>query len=158
MVFLIQVAGLSIFHLPFGGFSLYLITLIILISLQEGLDCVVIGFIGGFIYDLNPSITSPMCEWALIFTAVGYFYMSYKPAIHDILERPFLGLMVFSLTMISVLVTYQLLSAVFGSNLGNLVSVALEILAAATWTILIGPIILGPLQKFNTLLVSSRQR
>ncbi len=145
-------------HLPYGGIPLYLITLVILISLQNGADCLIIGFVGGFIYDLNPSITSPMGEWALIFTIVGALYMNYKPVLVDILDRPILALFIYSFTLIVVLSIFEIFSAIFGGNLGAVHNLFSTLLATIIWTFLIAPILLPSLRKFSELLLSSQER
>jgi rod shape-determining protein MreD len=157
-IFILQVAGFSELHLPFGGLSIYLISLIVLISVQQGKDCLIVGFLGGIIYDLNPSFTTPMGQWALIFTIIGYLFMSYKSSLLDIMERPLAGLSIFALTMFIVLSLNEILSAIFGNNLGSLSYIIYTMLAAMFWTVLISPIILPGLERFSNMLTNSKEK
>ena len=83
IIFVLQEAAISKINLPITGFSLYLATLLGLMALEEKFGAIVLGFIGGLILDLSPTVDSPMGKWAFILTLVGYLFATNREAIGD---------------------------------------------------------------------------
>ena len=81
LVFVIQESAIARINFPIAGFSLYIATLIGLISLEDRSGAVIIGFMGGLILDLSPSIDAPFGQWALVMTAIGYIFASNRESI-----------------------------------------------------------------------------
>ena len=54
-IFLIQTTLIARINFPLGGFSLYIATLMLVLSLEDRTGSLVFGFIGGLIMDLSPS-------------------------------------------------------------------------------------------------------
>ena len=58
-IFLIQTTLIARINFPLGGFSLYIATLMLVLSLEDRTGSLVFGFIGGLIMDLSPSAQTP---------------------------------------------------------------------------------------------------
>ena len=56
IIFLIQEGAISKINFPITGFSLYVAVLLGLMALEEKHGAIVLGFIGGIILDLSPSV------------------------------------------------------------------------------------------------------
>ena len=74
LVFLIQTTLIARINFPIGGFSLYIATLMVVLSLEDRTGSLVFGFIGGLIMDLSPSAQTPFGQWALAMTFIGYLF------------------------------------------------------------------------------------
>ena len=60
LIFVFQEAAVAKIKFPVTGFSLYLAVLLGLMALEEKYGAIILGFIGGIILDLSPSVDSPL--------------------------------------------------------------------------------------------------
>ena len=97
VIFMIQELVIARINFPINGFSLYLAALMVVLALEDRGGSLVFGFIGGVILDFSPSADSPLGQWALALTIIGYLYSINKESIGDFLESPFLFLLFVSL-------------------------------------------------------------
>ena len=120
VVFLIQETLISRINFPIDGFSLYLATLMVLLSLEDRSGSIVFGFIGGLIMDLSIAADTPFGQWALILTLVGYLFSLNKESIGDFTQSPIVFVTFISLASAFALVVYLIIGALLGQNTGAL--------------------------------------
>ncbi|MEI9907561.1 MAG: rod shape-determining protein MreD [Actinomycetota bacterium] len=72
IVFFFQLMLIDQFHLPYGGFSLFLIFALCWSALSSPEVGAISGFAAGVFLDLSPSSTSPVGLWMLVMSAVGF--------------------------------------------------------------------------------------
>jgi len=158
VVFLIQETLISRINFPIDGFSLYLATLMVLLSLEDRSGSIVFGFIGGLIMDLSIAADTPFGLWALILTLVGYLFSLNKESIGDFTQSPIVFVTFISLASAFALVVYLIIGALLGQNTGALSHLISIVFANSLWTFFITPLFLPLIIKTRTALLSNRDR
>ena len=158
LIFVIQESAISKIKFPFTGFSLYLTVLLGLMALEEKYGAIVLGFIGGIILDLSPSVDSPMGKWAFVLTLVGYIFAINRESIGDFTSGPVAFILFISLGAAITLLAFLGLGVVLGENNGTVGHNLVAILGNSIWTLLFAPILLPSLNKFRELSLTSRER
>jgi rod shape-determining protein MreD len=158
VVFLIQETLISRINFPIDGFSLYLATLMVLLSLEDRSGSIVFGFIGGLIMDLSIAADTPFGQWALILTLVGYLFSLNKESIGDFTQSPIVFVTFISLASAFALVVYLIIGALLGQNTGALSHLISIVFANSLWTFFITPLFLPLIIKTRTALLSNRDR
>ena len=158
VVFLIQETLISRINFPIDGFSLYLATLMVLLSLEDRSGSIVFGFIGGLIMDLSIAADTPFGQWALILTLVGYLFSLNKESIGDFTQSPLVFVTFISLASAFALVVYLIIGALLGQNTGALSHLISIVLANSLWTFFLTPLFLPLIIKTRTALLSNRER
>ena len=158
VVFLIQETLISRINFPIDGFSLYLATLMVLLSLEDRSGSIVFGFIGGLIMDLSIAADTPFGQWALILTLVGYLFSLNKESIGDFTQSPLVFVTFISLASAFALVVYLIIGALLGQNTGALSLLISIVFANSLWTFFLTPLFLPLIIKTRTALLSNRER
>ena len=158
VVFLIQETLISRINFPIDGFSLYLATLMVLLSLEDRSGSIVFGFIGGLIMDLSIAADTPFGQWALILTLVGYLFSLNKESIGDFTQSPLVFVTFISLAAAFALVVYLIIGALLGQNTGALSHLISIVFANSLWTFFLTPLFLPLIIKTRTALLSNRER
>ena len=158
VVFLIQETLISRINFPIDGFSLYLATLMVLLSLEDRSGSIVFGFIGGLIMDLSIAADTPFGQWALILTLVGYLFSLNKESIGDFTQSPLVFVTFISLASAFALVVYLIIGALLGQNMGALSHLISIVFANSLWTFFLTPLFLPLIIKTRTALLSNRER
>ena len=158
VVFLIQETLISRINFPIDGFSLYLATLMVLLSLEDRSGSIVFGFIGGLIMDLSIAADTPFGQWALILTLVGYLFSLNKESIGDFTQSPIVFVTFISLASAFALVVYLIIGALLGQNTGALSHLISIVFANSLWTFFLTPLFLPLIIKTRTALLSNRER
>ena len=158
IIFVLQEAAISKINLPITGFSLYLATLLGLMALEERFGAIVLGFIGGLILDLSPSVDSPMGKWAFILTLVGYLFATNREAIGDFTTGPVAFILFISVGAALTLLAYLGLGVILGENNGTFGHNLVAVIGNSLWTLLFAPVLLPVLNRYRKLTLSSRER
>ena len=158
VIFMIQELLIARINFPISGFSLYLAALMVVLALEDRSGSLVFGFIGGVILDFSPSADSPLGQWALVLTIIGYLYSINKESIGDFLDSPFLFLLFVSFATALSLSIYLIVGVMLGANNGGLLDNLLLIFANSVWTILITPLFLPIIIRVRKMLMSNRER
>lgn len=158
VVFLIQETLISRINFPIDGFSLYLATLMVLLSLEDRSGSIVFGFIGGLIMDLSIAADTPFGQCALILTLVGYLFSLNKESIGDFTQSPLVFVTFISLASAFALVVYLIIGALLGQNTGALSHLISIVFANSLWTFFLTPLFLPLIIKTRTALLSNRER
>ena len=158
VIFLLQETIVSRINFPIGGFSLYLATLMVLLSLEDRNSALVFGFIGGLIMDLSAAADTPFGQWALVLTAIGYLFSVNKESIGDFTLLPITFLLFISLASALSLFLFLAIGAMLGQENGTFTHVASIIFANTLWSILLTPLFLPAIIKTRAALLSNRER
>ena len=119
VIFMIQELAIARINFPINGFSLYLAALMVMLALEDRSGSLVFGFIGGAILDFSPSADSPLGQWALVLTLIGYLYSINKESIGDFLDSPFLFLLFVSFATALSLSIFLIIGAMLGASNGS---------------------------------------
>ena len=158
VIFMIQELAIARINFPINGFSLYLAALMVVHAVEDRSGSLVFGCIGGVILDFSPSADSPLGQWALVLTIIGYLYSINRESIGDFLDSPFLFLLFVSFATALSLSMYLVFGVMLGSNNGGLLHNLSLIFANSLWTILITPLFLPLIIRVRKMLMSNRER
>jgi rod shape-determining protein MreD len=158
VIFLIQESAISRINFPVGGFSVYIAVLMAWLAMEDRSSAVIIGFIGGIILDLSPTIDAPFGQWALVMTVMGYLFAANRESIGNFSTKPATSVAFVCLGASLALTLYTLAGLLLGENNGSFSEIALAILGNAIWTLLFSPIILPILSKFRRVGLTPRER
>jgi rod shape-determining protein MreD len=158
LVFIFQEAAIAKIKFPIAGFSFYIAVLLGLMSLEEKYGSIVLGFIGGLILDLSPSVDSPMGKWAFVLTVVGYIFATNRESIGDFTSGPISFITFISIGAALTLLTFLGLGVVLGENNGTLGHNLIAVLGNSFWTLLFAPVLLPALKRYRGLSLSSKER
>ena len=158
LVFLIQTTLIARINFPIGGFSLYIATLMVVLSLEDRTGSLVFGFVGGLIMDLSPSAQTPFGQWALVMTFIGYLFSVNRESVGDFNDRPLALTSLISFGATISLLTFVVIGVLLGQNNGGLLRNLSLIFANLTWTFLITPIFMPLILKVRKLLLTNRER
>jgi rod shape-determining protein MreD len=158
LVFIIQEAAIAKIKFPITGFSLYLTVLLGLMALEEKFGAIIIGFIGGLILDLSPTVDSPIGKWAFVLTLVGYLFATNRDSIGDFTSGPVAFILFVSIGAALTLLAFLGLGVILGENNGTLGHNLIAVLGNSFWTLLFAPVLLPGLNKYRALTLTSRER
>ena len=158
LVFLIQTTLIARINFPIGGFSLYIATLMVVLSLEVRTGSLVFGFIGGLIMDLSPSAQTPFGQWALAMTFIGYLFSVNRESVGDFNDRPLALASLVSVAASVSMFSFVVIGVLLGQNNGGLLRNLLVIFANFIWTFLITPIFMPLILKVRKMLLTNRER
>ena len=157
-IFVLQEAAISKVNLPIGGFSLYLAVLLGLMALEDRSGAIVLGFIGGLILDLSPSVESPVGKWAFVLTIIGYILSTNRESIGDFTQRPVAFVFFTALGSVLTLLAFLFIGLLLGENNGSVWHNFATVFGNGIWTLIFSPILLPLLVKWRALTLTSRER
>lgn len=158
IVFIIQEAAIAKIKFPITGFSFYIAVLLGLMALEGGYGAMAIGFIGGLILDISPSVESPLGKWAFVLTVVGYVFYLNSDTIGDFATGPVTFIVFISIGAALTLLTYLGLGVILGENNGTIGHNLVAVIGNSFWTLLAAPVLLPGLTKFRSLTLTSKER
>ena len=158
IVFIFQEAAIAKVKFPVTGFSLYIAVLLGLMALEEKYGAIILGFMGGIILDLSPTVESPMGKWAFVLTLVGYIFSTNRESIGDFTAGPVAFILFISLGAALTLLSFLGLGVILGENNGTLGRNLIAVIGNSFWTLLFAPVLLPGLTKYRRLTLSSRER
>lgn len=158
IVFIFQEAAIAKIKFPVTGFSLYIAILLGLMALEEKYGAIILGFIGGIILDLSPTVESPMGKWAFVLTLVGYIFSTNRDSIGDFTAGPVAFILFIAMGAALTLLAFLGLGVILGENNGTLGRNLITVIGNSFWTLLFAPVLLPVLTKYRGLTLSSRER
>ena len=158
LIFIIQEAAVAKVKFPITGFSLYITVLLGLMALEERFGAIVLGFIGGIILDLSPSVDSPMGKWAFVLTLVGYLFATNHDSIGDFTTGPIAFILFISVGSALTLLSFLGFGVILGENNGTLGHNLIAVIGNSFWTLVFAPVLLPGLNKYRSLTLGSRDR
>lgn len=158
VIFLIQETIVSRINFPLNGFSLYIATLMVVLSLEDRTGSLVFGFIGGVIMDLSIAADTPFGQWALVMTLMGYLFSINKESIGDYTETPVVFIGFISIASGLSLLIFAIVGTLLGEEIGGLERNLGLIFANSLWTFLIIPLFLPLIIKMRRIMLTSREK
>jgi rod shape-determining protein MreD len=157
LVYLAQLMIVDQVHLPFGGFSIFLIFTLCWSALSTPEVGAIVGFFAGLFMDFAPSSNGPIGQWALILAAIG-FAIAFLRYGDDSLRSDPLSLVVFVAAAVVVAVTaYILLNALLGTDVGRISQLFRTVIGNGLWTLAIAPFVLPIASKLHRAIFETRE-
>ena len=119
IVFIFQEAAIAKIKFPVTGFSFYIAVLLGLMALEDKYGAIILGFIGGVILDLSPTVESPMGKWAFVLTLVGFIFSTNRDSIGDFTSGPVAFVLFIAVGSALTLLAFLGLGVVLGENNGT---------------------------------------
>jgi rod shape-determining protein MreD len=157
-IFLIQTTLIARINFPIGGFSLYIATLMVVLSLEDRTGSLVFGFIGGLIMDLSPSAQTPFGQWALAMTFIGYLFSVNRESVGDFNDRPLALTSLVSVAASVSMLAFVVIGVLLGQNNGGLLRNLSVVFTNLIWTFLIIPIFMPLILRVRKMLLTNRER
>lgn len=157
VVYLAQVMIIDQVHLPFGGFSIFLIFTLCWSALSTPEVGAIVGFFAGLFMDFAPSSNGPIGQWALILAAIGFAIALLRYGDDSLRSDP-LSLVVFVAAAVVVAVTiYILLNALLGTDVGRVSQLFRTVIGNGLWTLAIAPFILPIASRLHHAVFETRE-
>lgn len=157
-VFLIQETIISRINFPINGFSLYIATLMVVLSLEYRSGALVFGFIGGLVMDLSVGADTPFGQWALVMTIMGYLFSINKESIGDYTDSPLTLIGFISIASAFSLLLFVVIGTLLGEEMGGVFRNISLIFANTIWTILITPIFIPVIMRVRKALLTGKEQ
>lgn len=157
IVYLGQVMIIDQVHLPFGGFSVFLIFTLCWAALSTPEVGAIVGFFAGLFMDFAPSSNGPIGQWALILAAIG-FAIAFLRYGDDSLRSDPLSLVVFVAAAVVVAVAFYILfNALLGTDVGRVSQLARTVIGNGLWTLAIAPFVLPIASRLHRAIFETRE-
>ncbi len=157
IVYLVQLMIIDQVHIPFGGFSVFLIFTLCWAALSTPEVGAIVGFFAGLFMDFAPSSNGPVGQWALILAAIG-FGIAFLRYGDDSLRSDPLSLVVFVAAAVFVAIaTYILLNALLGTDVGRVSQLARTVIGNGLWTLAIAPFVLPIASRLHRAIFETRE-
>lgn len=155
-VYVFQEAVINQFRLPGGGFSVFLIFILVWAMLSTPEVAALAGFLGGLLMDFSPSSSGPIGQWTLLMIAACYG-VAYFGSGNESLSGSPLGFTFF--TTVAVLLVefaYVFTGLLFGLQIGNFGQIAITIFGISTWSLVVTPIVLPIFSRLHAFTFDTR--
>jgi rod shape-determining protein MreD len=157
IVYLGQVMIIDQVHLPFGGFSNFLIFTLCWCALSTPEVGAIVGFFAGLFLDLAPSANGPVGQWALILAAVGFGIAFLRYGDDSLRESP-LSLVIFVAAAVVVALTlYIVLNALLGTDVGIVSQLVRTVIGNGLWTLAMAPFVLPVASRLHGAIFEIRE-
>lgn len=157
IVYLSQLMIIDQVHLPFGGFSVFLIFTLCWSALSTPEVGAIVGFCAGLFMDFAPSSNGPIGQWALILAAIG-FAIAFLRYGDDTLRSNPLSLVVFVAAAVVVAVTlYIVFNALLGTDVGRVSQLLRTVIGNGLWTLAIAPFVLPVASRLHRAIFETRE-
>jgi len=149
IVYLGQVMIIDQVHLPFGGFSIFLIFTLCWSALSTPEVGAIVGFFAGLLMDFAPTSNGPIGQWALILAAIGFAIAFLRYGDDSLRSNP-LSLVVFVAAAVVVAVTvYVIFNALLGTDVGRVSQLFRTVVGNGLWTLAIAPFVLPAASRLH---------
>ncbi|HEY3292972.1 MAG TPA: rod shape-determining protein MreD [Candidatus Nanopelagicaceae bacterium] len=157
IVYLGQVMIIDQVHLPFGGFSIFLIFTLCWSALSTPEVGAIVGFFAGLFMDFAPSSNGPVGQWALILAAIGFAIAFLRYGDDSLRSNP-LSLVVFVAAAVVVAVTlYIIFNALLGTDVGRVSQLFRTVIGNGVWTLAIAPFVLPVASRLHRAIFETRE-
>lgn len=144
-------------HLPFGGFSVFLIFTLCWAALSTPELGAIVGFFAGLFMDFAPSSNGPIGQWALILAVIG-FGIAFLRYGDDSLRNHPLSLIVFvAAAVVVAVVLYIVFNALLGTDVGRISQLLRTVIGNGLWTLAIAPFVLPVASRLHRAIFETRE-
>jgi rod shape-determining protein MreD len=145
------------FHLPYGGFSLFLIFTLCWSAMSVPEVGAISGFGAGLMLDLSPSSTAPVGQWMLVMSAVGFGIAFLRYGDDSLRSSPLSLIVLVSAGVVVSIAAYAVLSLLLGKEMGDSTRLAINIFGNGLWSLAVTPFILPIASRLHRSVFESRE-
>lgn len=145
------------FHLPYGGFSLFLIFALCWSALSSPEVGAISGFAAGVFLDLSPSSTSPVGLWMLVMSAVGFGIAFLRYGDDSLRNSPLSLIVLVAVSVVIAVGSYAVLGLLLGREMGDSTQLGINILGNGVWSLAVAPLILPVASRLHRRVFESRE-
>lgn len=158
IVYVIQEAFITQFHIAGGGFSLFLIFALLWAALSSPDVGALTGFAAGFLIDLSQSTPGAVGQWTFVLILVGFGVSYLGLGYENVRMNPFTITFLVSVSVVVARILYLLLSLLLGEEVGSFTSIITSLLIGALWSAAVVPMMMPLVAKAYDFIDDSRSR
>lgn len=144
-------------HLPFGGFSVFLIFTLCWSALSTPEVGAIVGFFAGLFMDFAPSSNGPIGQWALILAVIGFGIAFFRYGDDSLRSNP-LSLVVFvAVAVVAAVFLYIVFNALLGTDVGRVSQLLRTVIGNGLWTLAIAPFVLPVASRLHRAIFETRE-
>jgi uncharacterized membrane protein len=156
--FIFQESVVSQLNFPAGGFSVFLILILIWAALSTPEVAAAVGFGAGILLDLAPSTSGPLGHWTLILVLVSYAIAFFSYGDENMRGNPLSLILMVTLAQVTVLISYVVTGFLLGNSATSFAQTAITIIGSGFWTLVVTPLMLPAVAWLHDLAFDSRMR
>jgi rod shape-determining protein MreD len=158
IVYLIQESIISQFRIFGGGFSLFLIFVLLWSALGTPELGALTGFGAGLLMDLSQTTSGPMGQWTLIMILAGFTisYLGYGD--DNFRGNPISLVVIVALAVPITRLAYLVIGLMFGGDLGSTFQIFISLLASTLWTVAVVPLLMPFVTRIHSTLFEEKSR
>ena len=154
--YLIQESVVTQFHLPAGGFSIFLIFTLVWAVLSTPVIGALSGFAAGFLMDLSQSSSGPFGQWVLIMILACYA-ISLLNYGNEKLRGNFIEIVFFIVVgVLAAEVGFLITGALLGVATGSIDQIILTLIGISIWTLVITPLSMPVFARLHGFVFNTR--
>jgi rod shape-determining protein MreD len=157
-IYLFQITVIARIDFPFGSFDLFLLCALVFIARSDRIGAISIGFIAGFLLDLTPGLDSPIGQWMLIMTLMGWVISLNRESVGNFEDSTLVFVLIISAAIAISLIAYLILSWLLGENTGQVFNNLKSIFIETLWSLFLSPLLMPLILKFNNQIQSNQER
>jgi rod shape-determining protein MreD len=158
VVYILQEAFVTQFHIAGGGFSLFLIFALLWGALSTPDIGALTGFAAGFLIDLSQSTSGALGQWTFVLILVGFGISYLGLGYENVRMNPFTITLLVTASVVVARVLYVLISLLLGQEVGKFTSILTSLLIGALWSAAIVPILMPLVARAYDFIDDSRHR
>jgi hypothetical protein len=158
VVYVLQEAFVTQFHIAGGGFSIFLIFALLWAALSTPDIGALTGFAAGFLIDLSQSTSGALGQWTFVLILVGFGISYLGLGYENVRMNPFTITLLVTASVVVARALYVLLSLLLGQDVGKFTSILTSLLIGALWSAAIVPILMPPVARVYDFIDDSRHR
>jgi rod shape-determining protein MreD len=158
VVYVLQEAFVTQFHIAGGGFSLFLIFALLWAALSTPDIGALTGFAAGFLIDLSQSTSGALGQWTFVLILVGFGISYLGLGYENVRMNPFTITLLVTASVVVARVLYVLISLLLGQEVGKFTSILTSLLIGALWSAAIVPILMPLVARAYDFIDDSRHR
>lgn len=157
IVYLGQLMIIDQVHLPFGGFSVFLIFTLCWSALSTPEVGAIVGFFAGLFMDFAPSSNGPIGQWALILAVIGFGIAFLRYGDDSLRSNP-LSLVIFvAAAVVVAVILYIVFNALLGTDVGRVSQLLRTVIGNGLWTLAIAPFVLPVASRLHRAIFETRE-
>ena len=158
LFFVIQEALVNQLSFPAGGFSIFLILILVWAALSTPEVAAAVGFGAGLLLDLSPSTNGPLGHWTLILVLMSYSISFFSYGDENMRGNPLTLVFMVTVAQAIVLVSYLVTGFLLGITATSFSQTLTTVIGNAIWTMVVTPLLLPVIAWLHDLAFDSRIR
>ena len=158
LFFVIQEALVNQLSFPAGGFSIFLILILVWAALSTPEVAAAVGFGAGLLLDLSPSTNGPLGHWTLILVLMSYAISFFSYGDENMRGNPLTLIFMVTVAQAIVLVSYLVTGFLLGITATSSSQTLTTVIGNAIWTMVVTPLLLPVIAWLHDLAFDSRMR